>query len=186
MANRDLTSAFVSAVTAGVIYPALLTDFVFDEGELNLFSGRGTLNWNGKDYTGSADLLKVDPAQETQQLEATGAGYVLAASTALVAIARIAEYQGRTVRTWLALFDAAGVMIDDPVRIVSGKMDEMPIDTDPSAPSIGLSVESDLLVLNQAPDRRYTHEDQQLLYPGDKFFEFVPQMQDKEIIWGKT
>lgn len=186
MANRDLTGDFITAVTAGVKYPALLFDFVFDEGEINLFTGRGTLSWNGKTYTGSGDLLKVDPAQETQRMEATNTTYLLAASPELVALARTAEYQGRPAVTWLALFDAAGVMVDDPIRIASGKMDEMPIDTDPAAPTIGLTAEGDLITLTKASERRYTHEDQQIDYPGDLFFEFVTQMQDKAIVWGKT
>lgn len=186
MANRDMTVDFHAASLLGVKFPVLLFDFVFDEGEINLFTGRGTIDWNGRTYTGSADALKVTPAQETQDMEATGSAYVLAATPALVAMARIAEYQGRPCRTWLALFTADGVMIEDPIRICSGKMDEMPIDTNPAAPSIGLTTESDLIILNKASNRRYTHEDQQIEYPGDMFFEFVPQMQDKEIVWGKT
>jgi hypothetical protein len=34
---------------------------------------------------------------------------------------------------------------------------------------------------------RYTHTDQQALYPtdGDDFFEFVPQLQNLQLNWGK-
>jgi hypothetical protein len=31
---------------------------------------------------------------------------------------------------------------------------------------------------------RYTDADQQARHPGDKFFEFVSQMAEKEIFWG--
>jgi hypothetical protein len=32
---------------------------------------------------------------------------------------------------------------------------------------------------------RYTNEEQQALYSGDKGLEFVPQMVEKTIIWGR-
>jgi hypothetical protein len=35
----------------------------------------------------------------------------------------------------------------------------------------------------QARVRRYTHEDQQIDAPGDKFFEFIPSLQDAQIPW---
>ncbi len=34
-------------------------------------------------------------------------------------------------------------------------------------------------------DRKYTLEDQQVDFPSDVGFEFIPDLQDKEITWGK-
>ena len=41
------------------------------------------------------------------------------------------------------------------------------------------------LFLNFCINRRFTHEDQQERFSGDLGLEFVPDLQDKEIIWGK-
>jgi len=34
--------------------------------------------------------------------------------------------------------------------------------------------------------RRYNNADQQVAFTGDKGFEFVPQMVEKELIWGRV
>jgi hypothetical protein len=65
-------------------------------------------------------------------------------------------------------------------------MDIMKIDEGPESATIVLSLENRLIALDRSKERRYTHEDQQLSFPGDKGFEFVPDLQDKEIIWGKS
>ena len=61
----------------------------------------------------------------------------------------------------------------------------MKIDEGPETATIALNLENRLIVLDRAKERRYTHEDQQLSFAGDLGFEFVPDLQDKEIIWGK-
>jgi len=37
----------------------------------------------------------------------------------------------------------------------------------------------------QPDTRRYTDADQQSRFPGDKGLEYVPSMQDKQIVWGR-
>ncbi len=44
-----------------------------------------------------------------------------------------------------------------------------------------LTCESRLVDLERAEVRRYTDADQQAEYPGDRFFEFVPALQEAEI-----
>jgi len=73
-------------------------------------------------------------------------------------------------------------IIANPIRWFKGTMDQMPIVLDPEKPIIRLFIESDGILFTQAKERRYTHEDQQIEYEGDKFFEFVPDLQDKEIL----
>ena len=50
--------------------------------------------------------------------------------------------------------------------------------------TISVSAESRLAAWDRPNVRRYNHEDQQIDYPGDKFFEFVPQMVDRLLVWG--
>jgi hypothetical protein len=46
---------------------------------------------------------------------------------------------------------------------------------------VTLSCESRLVDLERAEVRRYTDADQQGEHPGDRFFEFVPALQEAEI-----
>lgn len=183
---RDLSPAFAAAATAGTIRPAVLLELEFHSGILRLWDGIGDLEWDGKTFTGGGLLLAGSIAEETQELEAKNAVFELNGAPDSVVILALAEshYSGRTARAWLGLFDDTGALVEDPVRIFSGKMDTMPIVDDPQKPVVQLNVENDLARLTRAKERRWTHEEQQADYRGDLFFEFVPQMQDREISWG--
>ncbi len=182
---RDITTDLKNAAESTTVRPVCFIELEFDEGTLNLWDGVGDVSWDGKTWTGAGKMLSAEMAQETQDLDAQKATFRLSGvPDSIVATALASEYQGRPVRAWLGLYDSAGSLISDPVRIFSGKMDTMPIHDDPNNPIIELTAESDLVRLTRSNERRYTHEDQQIDYPGDMFFEFVTQMQDKEIVWG--
>lgn len=206
---RQLDSEFRAAITASVVRPCFFCEFVFDGGTLRFWNGIGTISWNGAVWTGSGNLLRVDPAEETQDIEAQSASYELSgipASLLAVALNHASEGRGRPCRIWfgaLSLSDVAGAyssafstaftvyqpensVIQDPVRVFSGKMDVMAIEKNPKRPVIRLTAENDLIILNRTRNRRYTHEDQQIDYPGDLGLEFVAGLQDKEVIWGTS
>jgi len=46
------------------------------------------------------------------------------------------------------------------------------------------AVENKLISLERPIDRRYTDQDQQNLFNGDKGCEFVTSLQDKSVAWG--
>jgi hypothetical protein len=50
---------------------------------------------------------------------------------------------------------------------------------------ITLSVESKLVRLEKSSGWRYTAKNHQARYPSDTFFNYVADLQDKEIIWGR-
>ena len=51
--------------------------------------------------------------------------------------------------------------------------------------TIELKLENRLVALERAIERRYTDEDQKNLFAGDLGMEFIPDLQDKDIVWGK-
>lgn len=183
--SRTLTTAFVNAAKSAVVYPAILVEADFDSGSVNCWSGLGTLHVGGRDYIGTGEVLRIDPGEETSALEARGASFELTcAKDSDVSIALSEPYSDRPARIILALFDENATLISDPVRIFSGKMDVMSINDDTTRPIITLTAENDGIILTRVKERRFTHEDQQIDYAGDLFFEFVPSMQDREIQWG--
>jgi hypothetical protein len=76
--------------------------------------------------------------------------------------------------------DGEGLPVADPFPLWAGLMDTMEV-TDGAEPSVALAYESRLVDLERAEVRRYTDADQQAEYPGDRFFEFVPALQEAEI-----
>jgi hypothetical protein len=65
-------------------------------------------------------------------------------------------------------------------------MDVLNISEGQQTTMIQLKLESRLVSFEKASNRMYTLEDQKVDYSNDLGFEFIPDLQDKEIIWGKA
>lgn len=182
---RSVTSGFASAVAAGTVYPAILVEGNFDSGPLRLWSGIGNLTWNTYTWTGAGTLLGVETISEKGTVEALGTTVSLTGiPSSIISLALAEPYQGRLIRIYQALLDATGAVISDPDERFTGRADVMSISDDAATCTISMTVESRLIDLQRPRWRRYTNEDQQIDYPGDRGFEFVASIQDKPIKWG--
>ncbi len=187
---RSITTAFNNAVTSQVVRPLLACELEFSTGTLRFWNGYGdlvmTAGGSSNTFTGLGDLMNVSAISESDQVEAVGAQLSLTGiKSSLISAALSANYTNRNASIFLGLFDTNKAVIADVYTLFKGKMDIMKIDEGPETATISLNLENRLIVLDRAKERRYTHEDQQLSFAGDLGFEFVPDLQDKEIIWGK-
>jgi hypothetical protein len=82
--------------------------------------------------------------------------------------------------------DAANAVITSPVTVFSGFMDTMLINDSSETATIQVNVENRLIEFERTRIRRYTAEDQKIDYPTDKGLEFVAEMSEKEIVWGRS
>lgn len=182
---RSVSADFATAVAASRVKPAILIEGLFDSGTLRLWTGFGTITWNGHEFTGGGNLLKIEPIEETGRIEALGTRLTISGIPAeTVSLAVQEPYQGRLVKIYQALLDASGFVIADPDERFTGRADVMALAEDGQSATISLSIESRLIDLQRPRERRYTHDDQRIYYPADKGFEFVAKIQDREIQWG--
>jgi len=184
--SRSLTSGMVSAVTADLVRPILLVQCAFDSGNLNLWNGIGDLTVDSVDYVGAGTLLSVGEISETSELAANGMNLALSGVTEpLISKARDEDYQGRELKVLMGAMDDSNSVIADPVIIFSGFMDTMVINDGAETATIQVSVENRLIECERNRVRRYTSEDQKIDYPNDKGLEFVAEIAEKEITWGR-
>lgn len=185
--SRSLTSAMESAVTADLVRPITLVQCAFDTGNLNLWSGIGDLTVSGVDYVGAGSLLSIGEIAETSELSANGITVTLSGvSEPLISKARDEDYQGRELKVLLGAMDAANGVISNPIVVFSGFMDTMIIQDGESTATIQVTVENRLIEFERSRVRRYTAEDQKIDFPTDKGLEFVAEMEEKEIVWGRA
>ena len=183
--TRGSTSAFSAATQAATVRPFLLFEGWFDSGPLLLWTGYGPLLWNGNSYTGAGDFIGISEIKESNGLESAGMTIELSGiPTATVSLALSEPYQNRVVRIWAGFFDANGQIVADPKAIFTGRADYVTVTDAGENCRVTLSVENHLVDLMRARARYYTHQDQQTDYPGDLFFSFVEQIQDKPFQWG--
>ena len=188
--SRSITTAFKNAIVDQVVRPLLACELEFSTGTLRFWNGYGDLTMtaggSSNTFTGLGDLMNVSAISESDQIEAIGASLSLTGiKSSLISAALSANYTNRNASIFLGLFDTSKSVISDVYTLFKGKMDIMKIDEGPESATIVLNLENRLIALDRARNRRYTHEDQQLSFSGDLGFEFVPDLQDKEIIWGK-
>ena len=188
--SRSITTAFNNAITSQVVRPLLAVELEFSTGTLRFWNGYGDLTMtaggSSNTFTGLGDLMGVSAVSESDQVEAIGATLSLTViKSSLISSALSANYTNRNASIFLGLFDTNKSVIADVYTLFKGKMDIMKIDEGAESATIVLNLENRLIALDRPKERRYTHEDQQLSFSGDLGFEFVPDLQDKEIIWGK-
>lgn len=193
MAERELSAGVLAALTEATLRPVLFFEGEYVSGSdtvyLRLFSGVGTLSWDGKTWTGGGGLLSITPIKETRGLTAVGFAVRLSGLPAdRLAIYLAAVRKNRPGRLWLGFLDASGALIDDPYAVRRGRFDVPRITRDGETVAIEAQYEDRLVLLERAGgpngERRYTHEDQQLRLAGDRGFEQVPDLQDAQDAWG--
>lgn len=184
--SRTLTAAVLAEIGQKTIWPVLIADLETSGGNVRAWSGIGNLVFGGNTYLGTGNLGTIGPVKESgDEIRANAITFQLSGiPSSLLSTALGTQYQGRPAKLWLGFLDSAGALIADPVLIFDGRMDVMDIDEGPDISTIIVTAESRLADLNRPRIRRYTNEDQEQLFSGDKGLEFVPALQNKEIIWG--
>ena len=187
---RNITTAFNNAVTAEVVVPFFAVSLAFNTGTLYLWNGYGdislTAGGSTNTYTGLGDAAGMSPIDEQSLIQASGANLVLnGVKSSLISTALSAQYTNRDGKIFLGMFDTSKSVIADVYTLFVGKMDVMIIRETGETSTIELKLENRLVALERAIERRYTDEDQKNLFSGDKGFEFVPDLQDKQLVWGK-
>jgi hypothetical protein len=151
-----------------------------------LHDGLGTLTFGGNTYSGLGDYGKIDSITETTETIAKGVIMTLSGipSTELTDV-MTEDFQGQIVTLYIGLLDSNSLAwIATPEELWEGRLDYATVDLDKNASSIAMHCENRL---NKEPlVARYTDEDQQLLYPGDSFFNLVWQIPLAVAGWGQV
>ena len=139
----------------------------------------------GRTWAGAGTLLNVGAIEETTDVVATGTTVTLSGiPTDLVSACINDARQGLPGQIYLGFLTAAGAVIADPVLAFAGRLDVPTIMDGAERCEIQITYESRLIDLNRAREWRYTHESQQQISPGDRGFEYVAGLQEREIRWG--
>jgi hypothetical protein len=177
----------LAEIAAADVRAGVLAEIEFASGTVRAWTGVGILQWNGYDWTGVGHLGGISPIEETSEVRAAGVALSLSGiPSALVASALGDAERGRPVTVWLAFFDDDWAIVADPYQAFSGRVDVPVIDEGGETATITIQAESRLIDLERPRTRRYTDEDQQDAFPGDRGFEFVTSLQEWSGVWGRS
>ena len=205
--SRVLPTTIVDALDDNVVYPFFAVEMNFDGDDvLRLWTGVGTLTFEGVSWTGSGTLLGISAIEETTETAARGADITITGlPSEVLALALSTPYQGRTCKIYFGMFakgslqkestnfilleDGSRIELEDRAtgltEIFAGYMDQMDIEELPETSTIHLKVENKLVDLERARVARYSSSYQKSIYPTDFGLDLVESIQDKEIVWGR-
>lgn len=178
---------------------------------LYFWTGIGDTTIDSITYVGTGNLMQISNLKETAEIQAAGATLTFSGIPAdMLSLALSVPYQGRIGKIKFGLIDADNnlleletafnMLLESGVNIglesvdqsnvlidmFVGYMDQMNIDESPETATISLSLESKLLDLDRPVIRRYNNESQKALFPNDKAFEFLNDLQGKDLSWGRA
>lgn len=181
--SRNLTAATLSAVTAEVVSRTLAVELSFTSGFVRFCGAPWDLTIGGQTFLGVGQLGSISVAEESAELRAYGLNVTLSGIPRdNIAIALTEAYQGRPATVWEVPLSSDGTPVADPIVMFRGRMDTMDVQLGDMA-TVRVALENRLADWERPRVRRYTNEDQQSVFPGDRGFEFVSATTEKELIW---
>ena len=183
--TRTIPSVVLNALDDDVISPFFAVELLFDSpNEIRLWTGVGDLILRrvilGQD---AGNLLDISSVEEAADLAVRGATITLSGMTSeVVSLALQEPYQGRVCNIYFGVTSDTTAL----TQTFSGYMDQMNIQENPDTATIELTVENKLIDLERPRIARYTSAYQKSVYPGDLGMDFIEDLQDKEIIWGRS
>jgi hypothetical protein len=184
---RNSTSQMDAAVVQPVVFPILLVRLNFDSGVAAWSSSLSPIDFEDVEYVAGGTLCSVPQVSESPGTAASVMSVGLSGvKSEIVALLLSEPYMGRTATVHLALTDED--MVFDPLRcklIFTGKMDSISGNMGATA-SFSVAIKSRLADWERARNLMYTDSDQQAQYPGDRFFEYIPQISKMKIMWPKA
>ena len=173
-----------AALAAPTCRIAVLVELDFANGPLRLWSGLGPLDWAGMTFTGAGGLAGIGEISASTEIRANGFVLSLAAMPReMFPMLQATAWKNRRARLWLAVFDARGEMIGEPLAFEHARMDQITVELGETV-TFALTVETEAVAIGRAPIRRYTAEDQRGEFPGDRAFDAVASLQGRTILWG--
>jgi len=206
--SRDLSTDTIESLSADVVYPFFAIELQFDGNIVRMWTGQGTLVLDdGSQWVGLGQLLSISAIEETSEMSVKGASISLSGiPSELLSLALSEPYQGRIAKIYFGTFllgsllqeSTSFILLQDGSKInletsaanfnelFSGYMDQMNIEEAGDTATIEMMVENKLIDLERARVARFTSGYQKSVYPGDLGMDFIEDLQDKKISWGRA
>jgi hypothetical protein len=179
--SRNVPAALLTALSQPEVQPYYAVELNFDTAPFRIWTGYGDKTLFTNTYTGTGNLLSIGGLEEASDLSARSTTLTLSGvPQSLVSIGLQEPYQNRSCKVYFGTQDTA-----TPIEVFSGIMNTMRFEDSGETSTIILTVESKLVRLEKSSNWRYTEQSQKSRHPIDKFFDYVADLQDKELLWGR-
>lgn len=180
---RSIHPDTLTALQQPIVRFLLLVRFHLDATTIAWNTGFSDLDFDGYTYLGTGNLGSIGNLNEVAEPKPNALNVTLSGVDPAVIAAFASEaVVNRPAVIHVAVVNEALAVIGEPFLLFAGKIDPADVSIGQEA-TVGFSIRSRLSDWERPLVSRYTHEDQQLRYPGDRGFEFVEQLAMAEIEW---
>jgi len=184
---RDLHADTLTALADDVLRPANFVKMEFDSADVNVWSGLGEYTLDGDVYTGLGNLGGISAVSENTNLSSNPVDFTLnGIPTEYVSLALQEPYQGKPITYSVAFLDSSGAVYGESFQMFKGLMDVMSIKKGVPTSNITLRAESVLRRAERPGVRKMNPQHHMRDRPLDKFFIFLNNIQNKELIFGPS
>ena len=186
MTQRGMSTQFSTGLSQKSISIYHLYRGDFPDGTIYFTDLPYDTTYNGNTYSGVGSALGYDSIEEVSGLQANGIRiYFNAANASLLSLLQNQNLIDRPVYVYRGLLDTSNQPVTDPVLVFEGRSDSMKLSEDPDKGAMQLVLDcfDENADFERVNGRRTNYEEQQLLFPGDKGFEFIADGMDKVTVW---
>jgi hypothetical protein len=183
---RDITAALATALNAQVCRPIFFFEGEFASETVHYWSGTYPISWNGQDWIGAGAVASWTPIQETGEIQALGFSVTVNSIPSEVVALGLSEVrQNKPGRMYIGALGDDNRLVIEPFLYQKARLDVAKLDRGARTATLTLTFEGRLIDLKRPRARRRTHQDQQILYPGDLGLQYVAGLKDTQIKWGR-
>lgn len=182
---RDISTAGLAALRAGLAKGALLVYLDLAAGPLRLTSAQRSVTWGGHTYLGTGTLGSVEPVTDRVG-EGERAGHKLSLSgvpTAVIASTLGASVRDRPYTEHLAIFDADTEQVLDVLPLAAGRLDRAGIVRTAESRSVEVGAQHIANWYARPKPLRNTDADQRRLHAGDTSRRWLLQQAQHKDTW---
>ena len=180
--SRTVPASILTALSQPEVRAFYAVEFMLDAAPIRFWTGYGDRIIQTETYTGTGDLMAIGGLEEVSDMSAKSANITLSGvPPELVSMALSVPYQNRECRILFGVVDSP-----DIVEVFAGTIDRMTIQDSGQTSTIDVTIESKWVRLDRPNSRRYTSESQKSRFPSDTFFNWVADLQDKDVVWGRA
>lgn len=180
---RILTPAEIAVLSGPTAPLALLVEMDLPTPLYMTSGGVDLAGIDGKDYLGMRGLGRVEPVRTTSAEIAQLRFELSGVPSTHIALAESEDVQGKAVRMKLGIFNPSTYQILGARLFWAGKLDLMNIVDGPKFATIDVTAEHDGVTLLHPLLSLYSDAEQQRLFPGDLFFQYIADQVDQRIVW---
>ena len=186
--DRSATPAFIAELLQSTNSPCYMVEMYFDDGVVRLTDAWRDISWGGNTFTANGHLLNFSGLTETTDMQIPSVTLVASGiDQAWVSIALTKPYIDRPFVLYKGLLDYTQNIITDPVVVFRGGMDGMTISDEPGGTcTTAITATSEWADFERTAGRHSNSTEQNVWFPGDKFFDLCSQGTLPGLKWGST